>query len=69
MITDIKDHLSVPLIVGGGIRSAQAAFDCAAAGADIIVVGNALEKNPEVLKKMVLAVKSTCDVSKSNPVD
>lgn len=43
----------VPLIVGGGIKTKaqiQEAFD---AGADIVVIGNALEKNLELLKDSV----------------
>jgi putative glycerol-1-phosphate prenyltransferase len=39
----------VPLIVGGGINTAQKAHNALEAGADMIVIGNALEKNPELL--------------------
>ncbi len=49
MITDVSTHCSVPLIVGGGIRGElqmKSAFD---AGADIVVIGTAFEKNPELL--------------------
>ena len=44
MIKEVKDKIDIPLIVGGGLRSKekiQAAYD---AGADLVVVGNALEK-------------------------
>jgi len=37
--------VSIPLIVGGGISSAQKASDATKAGANVVVVGNALEKN------------------------
>ncbi|MCB0513515.1 MAG: geranylgeranylglyceryl/heptaprenylglyceryl phosphate synthase [Bacteroidetes bacterium] len=46
----VKTQINVPLIVGGGIKSKaqiQAAFN---AGADIVVIGNALEKNIDLLK-------------------
>jgi putative glycerol-1-phosphate prenyltransferase len=58
MIRAVKKEVKLPLIVGGGIRSkedAQTIFD---AGADIIVIGNALEKNPELIGEI-------CDVCKN----
>lgn len=56
MITYLSDRLSVPIIVGGGIRTPQDAYDTVAAGADIVVVGNVLEKDPDLLEQMVSAV-------------
>src|SRR5690606_29662154 len=44
MIAAVRKSISVPLIVGGGINSAQKAIAALEAGADLIVVGNALEK-------------------------
>ena len=44
MISKVKEQIQVPLIVGGGIRSKTAALEACNAGADIIVVGNAIEK-------------------------
>lgn len=44
MIQFVKNEINVPLIVGGGIRSGQQALDAAAAGADVIVTGNVVEK-------------------------
>jgi phosphoglycerol geranylgeranyltransferase len=49
MITSVKRSISVPLIVGGGINTAQKAKNAWKAGADIVVVGNAVEKDPELL--------------------
>lgn len=49
MITTVKKSISVPLIIGGGISSKQKAFTALEAGADMIVIGNALEKNPNLL--------------------
>jgi phosphoglycerol geranylgeranyltransferase len=57
MITAVKRNISIPLIVGGGIRSAKdlrVVFD---AGADIAVVGNAAEKNAGKLKEFASMVK------------
>lgn len=49
MITTVKKSINVPLIVGGGINTRQKAFAALEAGADMIVIGNALEKEPNLL--------------------
>lgn len=49
MIKAIKNEISVPLIIGGGLRSGDDILDAWNAGADIVVVGNALEKEPELI--------------------
>lgn len=49
MISAVRKVVSVPLIVGGGINTAAKAFRALEAGADMIVVGNALEKDPDLL--------------------
>lgn len=63
IIKAVKKNISVPLIVGGGIRSAEQAEEICKAGADIIVVGNILEKEPELLMEISLAVHATNKVS------
>lgn len=52
MIAAVRKSISVPLIVGGGINSAQKAIAALEAGADLIVVGNALEKDPDLLTEV-----------------
>lgn len=52
MIEKVKQNISVPLILGGGIRSSEAAADRFKAGADIIVVGNAIESNNKLLSEI-----------------
>jgi len=49
MISAVRQAVKVPLIVGGGINTAAKATKALEAGADMIVVGNALEKNPDLL--------------------
>jgi putative glycerol-1-phosphate prenyltransferase len=49
MITTVKKSINVPLIIGGGINTRQKAFSALEAGADMIVIGNALEKEPNLL--------------------
>ena len=58
MINTVSSGLQVPLIVGGGIRTPEKARVNAEAGADVIVVGNALEKDPELLFELADAVHS-----------
>jgi phosphoglycerol geranylgeranyltransferase len=51
VIQQVKSNINVPLIVGGGIRSAkqiQLAYD---AGADIVVIGTAFENDPYFFEK------------------
>jgi putative glycerol-1-phosphate prenyltransferase len=50
MIQAIRKNISLPLMVGGGIRSAETALELFSAGADLIVVGNAMEKDPGLIK-------------------
>lgn len=52
MIEKVKSAISVPLIIGGGIRTPQAAADRFKAGADIIVVGNAIEVKNSLLEQI-----------------
>jgi phosphoglycerol geranylgeranyltransferase len=56
-IADIKKHLSTKLIVGGGIKDGATAKAIIDAGADIVVIGNALENNPKLLSEICAAVK------------
>jgi putative glycerol-1-phosphate prenyltransferase len=55
MIQQVRSLISIPLIVGGGVRSAEQVASHVAAGADIVVVGNVLEENPALLREMALA--------------
>jgi len=45
VIRRVKDSIAVPLIVGGGIRTAEACAKAVQAGADFVVVGTALESD------------------------
>jgi phosphoglycerol geranylgeranyltransferase len=49
MITRVKSNISLPLIVGGGIRSGEQAKKMYLAGADVIVIGNAVESDPKII--------------------
>jgi len=52
MISTVRKSVNVPLIVGGGINTSQKAFNALEAGADLIVIGNALEKDPNLLTEI-----------------
>ncbi len=56
LVKAVKLQVSLPVIVGGGIRTAAQAEELCRAGADMLVVGNVLEKDPEVLLEISLAV-------------
>ena len=49
MIGAVRKAIDIPLIVGGGINTAEKAQSALQAGADLIVIGNALEKSPDLL--------------------
>jgi putative glycerol-1-phosphate prenyltransferase len=49
LIKAIKKNVSIPVIVGGGIDTVKKMKEVTKSGANIIVVGNALEKNVHLL--------------------
>ncbi len=57
MIEAVSGAVSVPLIVGGGIRTPEKAAANLRAGADLLVVGNAIEKDPALIRELAAAVK------------
>ena len=58
MIKEVRKSISVPLIIGGGINSGKKAIGNCKAGADIIVVGNAIEKDKSLITEIANAVHS-----------
>lgn len=54
MISAVRAIISMPLIIGGGLKSAQDAKKAWEAGADMIVIGNALEKQLELIEQVCL---------------
>jgi phosphoglycerol geranylgeranyltransferase len=58
MINGVKKAISLPLIVGGGITCFDDAYSALEAGADVLVVGNATEKDPQTIKEIAGAVKA-----------
>ncbi len=49
MIKMVKKSVNIPIIVGGGINSVSKARAVLQAGADMIIIGNGVEKNPNLI--------------------
>jgi phosphoglycerol geranylgeranyltransferase len=70
MIVYTKKAINIPLVVAGGVRNPEFAFDCISSGADIIHVGHAVESASSIksagekLKKMCQAVKKGAKAKK-----
>ena len=56
MIHAVRENVNVPIIVGGGITSPEKAIEICKAGADIIVVGNAIEKDNSLIMRIANAI-------------
>lgn len=56
MISEVKRNITIPLIVGGGIRNKEQISGICRAGADIVVVGTALEENLSILPELASTV-------------
>jgi len=52
IINCVKSELKVPLIVGGGIRNIEQLNKAYNAGADLVVIGTAFEKDPLFFKEL-----------------
>ncbi len=62
MIRRVAGQTDIPLIVGGGIIDPERAYLNCKAGADVIVVGNAIEKDSSLIKEMASAIHQTAQV-------
>jgi phosphoglycerol geranylgeranyltransferase len=58
MIEKVSRSIEVPLMIGGGISDPEKAYLNCKAGADVIVVGNAIEKDASLIREMSNAVHS-----------
>jgi len=61
MIAAVKKNITIPLIVGGGIRDPKTAEKVRLAGADVVVTGTVVENSDlgEDLRKLIQAAKGT----------
>ena len=58
MIKAVRKSVDIPIIIGGGIKSGEKAIENCKAGADIIVVGDAIEKNENIINEIAAAIHS-----------
>jgi phosphoglycerol geranylgeranyltransferase len=58
MIEAVSRNCALPLIVGGGIKTPEKALELCTAGADVIVVGNSIEKDQSIIAEMADAIHS-----------
>jgi phosphoglycerol geranylgeranyltransferase len=58
MIERVAANIDIPLLIGGGIQNPEKVYLNAKAGADLIVVGNAIEKDASILTEMVAALQA-----------
>jgi|UniRef100_A0A7C6AGL4 putative glycerol-1-phosphate prenyltransferase len=57
IVKEVKKQISIPLIVGGGIKKETDAKRLLDAGADFIVLGSIIERSPSKFKRIVDFVK------------
>jgi len=57
MIAKVSHNIDIPLIIGGGIKTPEKVRENCEAGAQIIVIGDAIEKDPTLVKELSLATK------------
>lgn len=56
MINGVSKSIEIPLILGGGIRTPELAETNCKAGADVIVIGNAIEKDAGLINEIAAAI-------------
>lgn len=52
MIKKVSSYVSKPIIIGGGLNTAEKVDLALRSGADMVVVGNALESNPNFINEL-----------------
>lgn len=57
MIRKVSAHIEIPLFIGGGIQTPEKVYKNCKAGANIVVVGNAIERDPMLIAELVQATK------------
>ena len=65
LIKEVKKQTSLPLIIGGGIDSVKKAATILKSNPDYMVVGNALERDPQFLNELSKLLSKMQSVKKS----
>lgn len=53
LIAELRSHIDIPIIAGGGIRSHEQLAAAFESGADMVVIGTAFEQNPKILRQIL----------------
>ena len=61
MIRTVSSRIEIPLFVGGGILTPEKVYENCKAGANIVVVGNAIERDPMLIRDMALATREAVE--------
>jgi phosphoglycerol geranylgeranyltransferase len=65
MVNSVKSGINIPLIIGGGIRTSEAAAEIASAGADIIVTGTIVEDTINIRSTLTEIIDSIKEIPKA----
>lgn len=57
MIHRVSSHIDIPMFTGGGIQTPEKVYANCRAGATIVVVGNAIEKDTGLIRELAQATK------------
>jgi phosphoglycerol geranylgeranyltransferase len=62
MVKSVRDYVSIPVAVGGGIKTPETAGELVRAGADFIVTGDIIEKrgSESMLEEFSRAIREAC---------
>jgi phosphoglycerol geranylgeranyltransferase len=65
MIHKVSSHIQIPLFTGGGIHTPEKVYNNCKAGANVVVVGNAIERDPMLIRELAQATKEATSTIKS----
>jgi phosphoglycerol geranylgeranyltransferase len=56
IVRETKDFISIPIIVGGGVKDPEVAYKKVKSGASFVVIGNFLEEDDSLIKEFADAI-------------
>jgi len=56
IIREVKDFISIPIIVGGGVKDPDVAYKKVKSGASFVVIGNFLEEDDSIIEEFADAI-------------
>ncbi|WP_226389934.1 geranylgeranylglyceryl/heptaprenylglyceryl phosphate synthase [Penaeicola halotolerans] len=66
VIQAVRKAVDTPIIVGGGLNTSQRVLDALIAGADMVVIGNGIEKNPNLIVEVSEKILAYNDILNIN---